>query len=283
MIPAYGGLPSFWRIALVCLLGVLAGCQEALYSQLSETEANEMRITLARAGVAATKVGVENGKFAIEVDRQDAAPALAELQRVGLPREKFASTLDVLKPDSLVPNLSDDRARRAYALSQELSRTIADIDGVVSARVHLVLVDRPGFAEKAAHASTASVLVKHKPGVNLKAASFSIRQLVAKSVEGLTAENVTVLFSIAEPVSTSHPRIAGEAVVSGRDWLDGGVLVWCLLSLVAGISIGFYARPHATLIANRTLRDGAALLSGGTEGQLRINNVAKNVLRAFTR
>ncbi len=219
---------TLWRNAarrarhgvLLMVLMVLAGCQETLYSGLSESEANQMRQALLRQGIDSDKRTGDDGKLQLTVARDDIGRALRELERAGLPRHKFTSTLDVLKSDALVASPAEDRARLAYALSQELSATISGIDGVVSARVHLVMPDKPAFgALRNLTPPSASVLVKFRPGHNLQAVTLAIRQLVARSVEGLNPEHVSVVLlpsSSAEAAEAAPmPPVAGMATGAG--------------------------------------------------------------------
>ena len=85
-----------------------------------------------------------------------------------------------------------------YALSQELSRTVSAIDGVVVARVHLAIPEQRPLSEQRSP-SSASVFIKHKPGSQVVSKAASIKALIVNSVEGLPYENVTVTFFASEP------------------------------------------------------------------------------------
>ena len=79
------------------------------------------------------------------------------------------------------------------ALEGELVRTIQSLEGVKSARVHLVLPNRSLFTTSENTAS-ASVAITLQPGVHLTAEQVrGIVHLVASSVRGLTAQGVTVV------------------------------------------------------------------------------------------
>ncbi|WP_129124851.1 flagellar basal-body MS-ring/collar protein FliF [Geomonas oryzae] len=87
------------------------------------------------------------------------------------------------------------------ALQGELSRTIAQIAGVESARVHLAIPEKTLFkdAEKPA---TASVVLKMKSNRGLREAEVQgIVHLVASSIEGMDPEQVTVLDSRGKMLS----------------------------------------------------------------------------------
>ncbi len=100
------------------------------------------------------------------------------------------------------------------ALQGELSRTIAQLGGVESARVHLALPERSLFV---AHERrpTASVVVKLAPGRTLGRAQIEgIVHLVASSVEGLAADGVTVVDESGRILS-DDPKEGGLDVAGG--------------------------------------------------------------------
>jgi len=81
------------------------------------------------------------------------------------------------------------------ALQGELSRTISQIAGVESARVHLAIPEKSLFKDNE-KPTTASVVLKMKGGRTLRDSEVQgIVHLVASSVEGMDPDHVTVLDS----------------------------------------------------------------------------------------
>ena len=79
------------------------------------------------------------------------------------------------------------------AMQGELSRTIMAIDGVVSARVHIVSPTKSLFIEDQKD-PTAAIYVKLKRGGSLEPTRIrAIQHLVSRSVEGLKTENITIV------------------------------------------------------------------------------------------
>lgn len=127
----------------------------------------------------------------ILVPKADIAKVRMELAGKGLPSGggvgyEIFDKGDAFSTTSFVQNINHLRA-----LEGELSRTIRTIGRVQSARVHLALPERRLFArdKEAARASIVLKLRGELAGDQVQA----IRHLVASAVEGLTAENVSII------------------------------------------------------------------------------------------
>ena len=81
------------------------------------------------------------------------------------------------------------------ALQGEISKTINQIDAIQQSRVHLVIPEPSLFQEQEIR-SSASVILKTKGGYSLtRKQILGITQMVAGSVEGLAAEDVSIIDS----------------------------------------------------------------------------------------
>jgi len=90
------------------------------------------------------------------------------------------------------------------ALQAELGRSITQMEAVQSARVLIARPDPTPFVRDQ-RPPTASVVLKLKPGVAMsRTTAASIVSLVARSVEGLKPENVTVVDSTGRLLSDPH-------------------------------------------------------------------------------
>ena len=184
------------RLIVIALSILLVGCgQTELYSNLSERQANEMVVVLRNAGIDASKTPTDGERWSVRAPHDRFSAAIEVLHAQGYPQDDFASLGQVFKKEGFVSSPLEERARLIYGLSQELSRTISAIDGVVIARVHLAVPEADPLADEP-EPSSASVFIKHRSGIDLSAQSGQIKALVVNSVEGLTYDNVTVaLFS----------------------------------------------------------------------------------------
>jgi type III secretion protein J len=204
------------KLAAVALMScALAGCQAELYSKLGEREANEMIALLHKHGVAAERSFAKDGTSQISVDESQLAQAIELLKANGLPRRTFTNMGEVFKSSGLISSPTEERARFIYALSEELSRTISDIDGVLSARIHVVL-PKNDLLRQDATPSSASVFIRHDARAPLKSLLPHVKMLVANSIEGLSYEKVSVvLVPVERPSNDVAPSSAVGATQAG--------------------------------------------------------------------
>jgi len=185
---------------VVVLFGVLLlqACQEDLYSGLDERQANQMISELSKHGVQAGRKAAKNGSLTITVEEDKFAAAVQVLEASGLPEAHFASLGDVFKSNGLVSSPTQERAQFVYAMSQELSNTVSQMDGIRTARVHVDLPEnetRRGSNKQA----SAAVFVRYTPDVDIESMIPKIKSLVAGSISGLDYEHVSVIPVAARP------------------------------------------------------------------------------------
>jgi type III secretion protein J len=195
------------RIKALAVIGALAlaGCQQDVYSNLSEAEANQMLAILTANGISVDKI-LRNSKdgFTIAVDRGDMLRAIALLKDAGYPKSTHVSLSKMFEKTGIMSSPFEERVRYIYALGEEVARTLSQIDGVIAARVHIVLPEAPPLGQPV-KPSSAAIFIKHKPGVDLDFFQPQIRRLVSSAIEGLEYNSVTVVLSEAKPTETSAP------------------------------------------------------------------------------
>jgi flagellar M-ring protein FliF len=105
------------------------------------------------------------------------------------------------------------------AMEGELARTVASLDAIQSATVHLVLPKRDAFVLDETKVS-ASVLVRTRPGKSLSSTNVqAIVNLVSSSVQGLTTDAVTVA-DTAGNVLNAPGQGAGSAGFAGNGRME---------------------------------------------------------------
>jgi type III secretion protein J len=206
-----GSLGRIGRLALICVLcSLLAACKVQLYSGLTQKDANEMLAVLLRGGIdAETVAGKEDTSIRVEQSQMDRAIEL--LNARGLPRPKSATLGEVFKQEGLISSPLEQRARFIYAMSEELSRTLGQLDGVVSSRVHIVIPERRPNEQTTAPPS-AAIFIKYQDDYDLTSYVPQIKQLVANAVEGLSYDKVSVVLfpSSARAEIPPLPKSNGE-------------------------------------------------------------------------
>lgn len=229
---------AWFVLALVAL--VLAGCgrKVELMAAMPETEANEVLAALQNAGIAADKVPGKEGMVGVTIDADKVGRAVDLLREKGLPRERFAGMGQVFRKEGLISSPLEERARYLYALSQELGATLSQIDGVVVARVHVVLPERNTTGDPAVP-SSAAVFIKHQEGYNLDTVQPLIRRLVTNSIPGLTADKVSIVLVAAQPARAGNAPEPQPAAPAGVPAAVVGVLLALLVAALA--TAGFLA------------------------------------------
>ncbi len=96
------------------------------------------------------------------------------------------------QPDALGQTQFQQNINRLRALEGELARTIASLDGISAARVHLVLPERQLF-QRETETPTASIVLRLRRDALTPEQVRAIRNLVASATPGLTTNRVTIL------------------------------------------------------------------------------------------
>lgn len=247
----YGPVPStrllLGMLALMASL-FLAGCKQELYSDMPEVDANEMVAILMSHGIDAAKTVKGKDAFTVSVDERDMLRAISLLKDRGLPRTTKDSISKEFQKSGIISSPFEERVRYIYALGEEVAQTLSQIDGVVTARVHLVIPDAPQLGQ-AVKPSSASVFIKHQPGTDLDYLVPQIRRLVSSAIEGLDYQSVTVVLVEAKP----NKQDIGPAMVSTESVLPGLSVrytdvtwFWQLATIVAAL-IGLLVAGIAAL------------------------------------
>ncbi len=228
-----GRLVSSLMIVTLCAV-LLAGCKKEVYGNLTEQDANEMLVALLEQGIEASKDSSDGGKnWTLDVEDRQLVRAMQVLRAHGLPRSKFDDLGNLFKKDGLVSTPTEERVRFVYGISQELSSTLSKIDGVMVARVQIVLPNNDPLAQEM-KPSSAAVFIKYRPDTDINTLIPQIKTLVMHSVEGLTYDHVSVTTVAADPLELS--RLAAPA---SSPW-SIAMLFAGLVVLVAGAGFAVY-------------------------------------------
>ena len=194
------------RTAVLCAALLGGGCAVPVAAGLEEPEANKVVVALDQVGVDAVKEAdpQAEGRFKVSVPRDDAARALATMAEEQLPRTRARGVLEATDKGALVPSQAAEHAALVAGLAGELERSLGNVDGVLSARVHLNLPLRDALRDGAPPRSTASVLVEHR-GATPPLALESIQRLVAGGAPPPPTNNLALLLVPHPPPAPGAP------------------------------------------------------------------------------
>jgi flagellar M-ring protein FliF len=161
-----------------------------LVLMLSDAD-KQQAIEALKAAEFKPEVDVNTGQISVPTSRFQEARML--LASKGLPRTE-ASGMDNLKDmPAMTTSQFMEQVRYNNAMEQELARSIVQIGGIKTARVHLAAPKQSVFVRDRAP-TKASVIITRLPGRTISSANVqAIIQLVASSVPYLAPENVSVV------------------------------------------------------------------------------------------
>ena len=200
------------RIALVLLTAVSLAAvggvaywaaqpdYRVLYSGLSAEDAGAVTAKLQAQSVP-FRLG--SGGTTILVPAEQVEQLRVDMATEGLP-SSGGKGFELFDGNSLAMTPFQQHVNYGRALQSELARTIMHIEPVAFARVHIAQPESSPFIRESKPV-TASVVLKLKPGTALThGAASGIVALVARSVEGLTQEQVTVLDTAGHVLFDQH-------------------------------------------------------------------------------
>ncbi|MBD8494731.1 flagellar M-ring protein FliF [Pseudomonas syringae] len=162
-----------------------------LYGSLAGLDSKQIMDTLATANIPYT---LEPNSGALLVKADDVQRARIQLAQAGVSQNNTGIGFEILDKDQgLGTSQFMEATRYRRGLEGELARTIASLNNVKAARVHLAIPKSSVFVRDD-RKPTASVLVELYPGRTLEPGQVAaITNLVATSVPELTKSQVTVV------------------------------------------------------------------------------------------
>jgi type III secretion protein J len=267
-------------IALLISVCALAGCKQAVYSQLTESEANDVLVTLLRGGIEAEKRPTDDKQFSVYVREADVATAIELLRADALPAQRYSSLGEVFERNGLISSPTEERMRYIHGLQQELSHTLSEIDGVVVARVHIVVPAQDAL-DTTVKPSSASVFVKHRPDLNMQLLVPAVKDLVVRSIEGLGPDNVSVSLFPARGTVTAGTQIPLTKFFGATVASSSTTILWILLAipwlLVAAMLVMLL---HASAVGSGFTRLLAGRQNGATSRESEASKAGMEERRA---
>jgi flagellar M-ring protein FliF len=217
-----GFTPGQRSVVIVAVLALLMGAfalsrwvaqptWAPLYGNLSGTDASAITTQLTTDGV---KYKLEDGGATVLVPQSQVYAERISLSGKGLPAQSGSSSTEgwaLLDKQGITATDFQQNIAYQRAIEGELSKTLQAMDGVTTAIVHIAVPAKDVFSTET-DKTTASVLLSLAPGTTLSNEQISsITHLVAGSVAGLKADDVTVTDQTGKMLSSTSSGAAGAA------------------------------------------------------------------------
>jgi type III secretion protein J len=239
------------KVALLCVCLGLAACKDDLYSRLDETQANEMVAILRENGIGADRRIDKDRTITVRVEDSRFPDAVDLLKAHGYPRQSFSNMGAIFNSGSLIVSPTEERAKMMYALSEELARTISSLDGVLTARVHIVL-EEDDILHQNNKPSAAAVFIRYSAGIPADHFLPQIKMLVANAVSGVTYDKVSVILVPVEaappPARSAMPQFADTLPGLPLTLLVGGAIVLVLGAAGAAAFLRRHPTPKPEML-----------------------------------
>jgi flagellar M-ring protein FliF len=191
------------------MLWAIGPTYSLLYGNLAGEDAAQIAQQLDSARIP-YKLG--DGGNSISVPSEQLASARLKLAAAGLPEGGGGVNAMTKDPGFGVSQFMEN-ARYQHALETELARTIASLQNVQGARVHLAMARQSAFVSDR-HPGSASVFLQLKAGRRLDEEQVqAIANLVASSIPELSAQQVTVVDQAGRLLSAPN----GDSDMAVRD------------------------------------------------------------------
>ena len=197
-----------------------------LFTNIASADASAVIDKLDAQG---TPYKLADGGNTIMVPRDQVYDARIALSGEGLPTQSGGGGYSILDGQSLSTSQFQEQTSYKRAIEGELEKTIEALDPVQTAVVHVAMPQEELFQSEK-KPTTASVLVQTTPGTTLSTGQVqAVVHLVASSVEGLDAKEVTVSDSTGKVLSAAGEDIdtvgntRAQQVQAFEDRMSGSV------------------------------------------------------------
>ena len=194
-------------IVVVAVLWFWGSSYAVLYAGLSGEEGGRAIAELQKLSIP---YRITEGGRVIEVPAAEVGRARLQLAARGVAK-KDGDEWAILDNESLGVSPFVEQVHYVRGIEAALSRTVGEVDGVVSAKVTLALPKQTDFLGDSPKPS-GSVLVRLRPGTILTGAQVTgIVGLVASSVAGLSRDRITVVDQSGTVLNPNGDGIAMQA------------------------------------------------------------------------
>jgi flagellar M-ring protein FliF len=220
-----GFTPGQRSVVIVAVIGLLMGAfalsrwvsqpnWAPLYGNLSGGDASAVVEELTANGI---KYKLADGGATVLVPADQVYAERVALSGKGLPSGEGEGGWALLDKQGITATDFQQNIAYQRAIEGELAKTLAAMNGVSSAVVHLAVPKKDVFSSET-DKTTSSVLLSVKPGTDLSNEQIqSVTNLVAGSVAGLDPDDVTVTDQSGKMLSGGGAGVGGAGALSATD------------------------------------------------------------------
>jgi flagellar M-ring protein FliF len=234
-----------------------------LASGVDPAQTSKLTATLSEKGIG---YELQNNGTAIAVEKGKVPEARIALAENGLPGNAKPG-LELFDKQKLGASEFQQKVSYQRALEGEVARTIGGVDGVSGVQVQLTMPEDELFADEQKPA-TAAVLLSGAADID-QAQVRGIANLVASSVEGLKAENVTITDSSGQMLWPNDEALPGGVGASTKQAVESRyermteATINAMLMQTVGPGKG-QVRVNADLNANQSTQEQLKYAKKGT-------------------
>lgn len=183
------GLAFSVALGIVLYMSIQAPIYRPLDYQITSQNLSAIVDTLDKAGL---RYRIDDRNNLLYVAADDYQSAKLKLSAAGVAKDDSFNYSYLNEQSNLISSQFVENARYLRALESDLAKTIDNIEGVSSARVHIAVPQNSVFADESGK-TTASVMLSLAPGFSSDREKIrSIIQIVAASVPGLDPKDVAI-------------------------------------------------------------------------------------------
>lgn len=216
-------IPRFIKILPLFFLVLFAACQKnVLLQELSQRDANEAQVLLAKNGIQTHKEAAtvqQKTTWTIYVDSGDEEAARELLAAHHLPREKELGLEGMCKDSILIPSPKAEKCRELLGLKGEIINSLESLPGVVDAEMVINIPDKEDFPDENIPQlrPTASIIVQFEVSEGQPVLTEErVQRFVANAIVGMDMRDVTVILSHNAPSPTADVITATDPVVEDK-------------------------------------------------------------------
>ena len=190
----YINLQRFVLLTCIALLFACSSPVTILYNGLPQQSANQIVLLLGQSNIKASKIAQKDGTYDVMVSQDDLVNAINIASAQGGPKQQFQNMGDLFPKDGYISSPTEEHQRVVYALNQEISAMLSELNGVVLVKTNVSLPSASdGLLTPDDIKPTASVLIKYRRGQRVDLYLGRIKNLVSHAIAGLSPDQVEVV------------------------------------------------------------------------------------------